>query len=492
MGRVWPIVLLFGQCVWSLPTYVATNTTAEDSDSVEQYEEKFIYQYIDHFNYLGQAGKNGEFKMRYLVSDKYWKGSSGPVLFYCGNEGSIVNFWENTGFVFALARKLNALVVFGEHRYYGKSLPFGSNSFTTENIGFLSIEQTLADYAILLKRVRKDYDIPKHPIFAFGGSYGGILAGYMRYKYPHIIAGAVASSAPFYSIAGKGDRHAFWHSVTETFRKADPTCPDSIREGFTSLLDLFRHGDRGVAMIAKAFNLCPTQFYVPYVEKQIIAWARNAFTLLAMVDYPYPAKFMADLPGHPVNLACSYMTGGNKLVGLGNITQLLYGRTKTCHDTYREYVACSDPTGCGTGPDNPPWDYQACTEMILPGGSTNVTDMFPALAFSIDMRQHYCQGKFKLGFSRLDWLATNYFGSDDDVRKASRIIFPNGDLDPWRSGGVLKDLSPSLIAITVKGGAHHLDLRAANKADPQSVIDARLRITKIIMQWMEEDHRRAQ
>ena len=49
-------------------------------------------------------------------------------------------------------------------------------------------------------------------------------------------------------------------------------------------------------------------------------WARNAFTLLAMVDYPYPADFMAKLPGHPVNVACSYIKGANKLAGLANIT----------------------------------------------------------------------------------------------------------------------------------------------------------------------------
>ena len=41
---------------------------------VEPYKEKFINQYIDHFNYIGQAGKNGLYKQRYLVSDKNWKG----------------------------------------------------------------------------------------------------------------------------------------------------------------------------------------------------------------------------------------------------------------------------------------------------------------------------------------------------------------------------------------------------------------------------------
>ena len=48
----------------------------------------------------------------------------------------------------------------------------------------------------------------------FLSSYGGMLSGYMRYKYPHIITAAVASSAPFYTIAGNRPRNEFFQAVT--------------------------------------------------------------------------------------------------------------------------------------------------------------------------------------------------------------------------------------------------------------------------------------
>lgn len=81
------------------------------------------------------------------------------------------------------------MVLFGEHRYYGKSLPFGDQSFTsTETVKYLTVDQTLMDYVRLIEKVKTEN--PKYkdsPVFAFGGSYGGMLAAWFRMKYPHVI-----------------------------------------------------------------------------------------------------------------------------------------------------------------------------------------------------------------------------------------------------------------------------------------------------------------
>ena len=44
-----------------------------------------------------------------------------------------------------------------------------------------------------------------------------MLSAYMRYKYPHIVDGGVASSAPFLTIAGKRPRSEFFQTVTEVY-----------------------------------------------------------------------------------------------------------------------------------------------------------------------------------------------------------------------------------------------------------------------------------
>ena len=57
-------------------------------------------------------------------------------------------------------------------RYYGTSLPFGeTKSFQVDRIGFLNMEQALADYAVLLKALGKVYGFENSKIVAFGGRY---------------------------------------------------------------------------------------------------------------------------------------------------------------------------------------------------------------------------------------------------------------------------------------------------------------------------------
>jgi lysosomal Pro-X carboxypeptidase len=62
----------------------------------------------------------------------------------------------------------------------------------------------------------------------------------------------------------------------------------------------------------------------------------------------------------------------------------------------------------------------------------------------------------------------------------------NGLKDPWTSGGVVESLSESVIAVIIPEGAHHLDLRSSNPADPQSVRAARNIYKKQIRMWIAD------
>ncbi|XP_077986758.1 dipeptidyl peptidase 2-like [Glandiceps talaboti] len=388
--------------------------------------------------------------------------------------------------MFEIAPQFKALLIFAEHRYYGKSLPFGDSSFTQKNIGLLTIEQALADFAVLIDHLKNSLDATKCPVIAFGGSYGGMLSAYMRFKYPNVVNGAIAASAPIYLVSRQVPRDSFfWQDVTHDFQLANSECPTAVEKAFTEINALVNQGQTGLQQLTEIFRLCK-----PLTKDRVehlLGWVRNSFTLLAMLDYPYPASFEANLPANPVKVACSYiLDNSGYLQGLAKAAGLYYNGTQgtlKCYDIETEFVECADPTGCGLGSASLAWDYQACTEFIMPAGSTNVTDMFPELPFTLQMRDEYCKKKWNI-VPRNDWVNVQFWGKD--ISSASNIVFSNGNLDPWRRGGVNASVSKSLVAILVEGGAHHLDLRFSNPADPPSVIKARQQEIQNIKQWIQE------
>ena len=55
-------------------------------------------------------------------------------------------------------------------RYYGKSLPFGpTKSFQMPYAGYLTVEQTMADFAVLIDHLKTSLNASNCPVIAFGG-----------------------------------------------------------------------------------------------------------------------------------------------------------------------------------------------------------------------------------------------------------------------------------------------------------------------------------
>ena len=62
----------------------------------------------------------------------------------------------------------------------------------------------------------------------------------------------------------------------------------------------------------------------------------------------------------------------------------------------------------------------------------------------------------------------------------------NGQYDPWSAGGVTEQLSNTLVSVIIKDGGHHVDLRAANSKDTDSIKDARAFERKHIDKWLDD------
>lgn len=111
-------------------------------------------------------------------------------------------------------------------------MPFGNKSFSApEFSGYLTSEQALADFAQLL--AEKINPKNERPVIAFGGSYGGMLSAWLRMKYPHLVKGAIAASAPILQFIVKPDR--FNTIVSSVFTVGHPNCSINIRNTFDLL-----------------------------------------------------------------------------------------------------------------------------------------------------------------------------------------------------------------------------------------------------------------
>ena len=145
---------------------------------------KYVEQPFSHF----ERNNIGNFKQRLCVYDKFWvENKSLPVFIYTGNESPVEEYVNNTGLVWNLAEKFSALIVFAEHRYFGESIP--NITGLRSCVAYLNSEEALADYASLVNRIKNDWGAKDSAIIAFGGSYGGMLAAWMRIQYPSAIDG---------------------------------------------------------------------------------------------------------------------------------------------------------------------------------------------------------------------------------------------------------------------------------------------------------------
>ncbi|XP_076950931.1 uncharacterized protein LOC143624066 [Bidens hawaiensis] len=440
------------------------------------YQIRYFQQTLNHFGFDDLP----KFPQRYLINTDHWSVPLGPIFLYCGNEGDIEWFAANSGFVWELAPRFRAMVIFPEHRYYGESMPYGSKDEAYKNIStlaHLTSTQALADFAVLITDLKRNLSSEASPVILFGGSYGGMLAAWMRLKYPHIAIGALAASAPVLQFEDLVPPETFYNIVSNDFKRESTSCFDTIKKSWDVITSLSRKVN-GLHHLAKTFHLCGEL----KSSNDLINWLDSAYSNLAMVDYPYPADFLMPLPAYPIKEVCKVIddsaNGANVLDRIFKGVNVYYNYTgeSKCFDLD------DDPHGMGG------WDWQACTEMIMPMSSDKDSSMFPEWTYNYTSYAEECVNEFGVK-PRPTWITTEFGGHDyKDVFKkfGSNIIFSNGRLDPWSGGGVVENISDSIVALVTEEGAHHLDLRAARTDDPDWLVAQRESEVKIIKGWIDD------
>uniref|UniRef100_A0A5B7BS65 Putative lysosomal Pro-X carboxypeptidase n=1 Tax=Davidia involucrata TaxID=16924 RepID=A0A5B7BS65_DAVIN len=445
-----------------------------------RYDTRYFAQRLDHFSFADLP----TFQQRYLINTDHWVGPTrlGPIFFYCGNEGDIEWFASNTGFVWELAPRFGAMIIFPEHRYYGESMPYGSRDEAYKNattLSYLTAEQALADFAVLLTDLKRNLSAEACPVVLFGGSYGGMLAAWMRLKYPHLAIGALASSAPVLQFEDIVPPETFYNIVSNSFKRESTSCFNTIKASWDVLISEGQKND-GLLQLTKTFHLCRK------LEKteDLSNWLDSAYSYLGMVNYPYPANFIMPLPANPIKEVC------RKIDDCPDGTSVLE-RIFEGVSVFYNYTGAAD---CFQLDDDPHgmdgWNWQACTEMVMPMSCNQDTSMYPAYDYNYSSFQEECWKDFRVK-PRPTWITTEFGGHDFKTALkmfGSNIIFSNGLLDPWSGGSVLEDVSETIIALVTEKGAHHIDLRVATAEDPDWLIEQRASEIKLIEGWINNYH----
>ncbi|PIN03729.1 Prolylcarboxypeptidase (angiotensinase C) [Handroanthus impetiginosus] len=439
------------------------------SASGDDFKAYFYTQTLDHFNYAPES--YATFELRYVINSRFWGGanSTSAIFAYLGAEAPLQIF---SSFMMDIAPLFKALVVFIEHRFYGESVPFGSMEKAMKNKtirGYFNSAQAIADYAEVLLHIKDKFSAHESPIIVTGGSYGGMLASWFRLKYPNIALGALASSAPVLYFDKITPQNGYYSIVTEDFKEASTSCYRIIQRSWSEI-DRIASKPNGLSILSRKFKTC--------------RHLNSSNELKNYLDdfYSYAAQYNPVQPVDSVKQVCDNIDGASKGTDiLGRIFRgiVSFEGNQTCYDT-NEYSP-PDETHIG-------WYWQTCSEMVMPIGRGENDTMFPAAPFNLQQFNEDCKASYGVS-PRPHWVTTYYGGLDIKLvlrRFGSNIIFSNGLKDPYSSGGVLQDISESILAVTTLNGSHCLDLYSATETDPKWLTDQRNKELNIIKGWIKQ------
>lgn len=146
----------------------------------------------------------------------------------------------------------------------------------------MTVEQALADTAHFITYIKSNAVTPgaqNSPVIVIGGQYSASLAAWSRQSYPHLVAGAWASSAPVLAVY---DQFQFKELSGAVYRHVGGNeCYENIEAGFAQMEQMVAAGQN--AQISEMFHLCNV-FDDPQDVQIFFSLMSEVFSLLAQFD----------------------------------------------------------------------------------------------------------------------------------------------------------------------------------------------------------------
>ncbi|CAG6006884.1 unnamed protein product, partial [Menidia menidia] len=450
---------------------------------LQHVKEGRIHQPLDHFN----RQKINTFPQKFFVNEVYWQRPDGPVFLFIGGEGPLFKYDVLTGHHVDMAKEHGALVLALEHRFYGDSI--NPDGLKTENLADLSSQQALADLAVFHQYISQCYNLShRHTWISFGGSYSGALSAWFRGKFPSLVYGAVASSAP---VKAKMDFSAY-NSVVGLSLKNEAVggsekCLAKVQEAFNVVEAALIGGN--FSQVAKDFSCCQ----IPKnLDDQIELMQNLADILMGTVQYNEESVLMSisDLCGVMTNISEKHegrMGAYNRLVKLSQKYRLT--TEEQCLDISHEKTlqVLMDTSLHTGGKAERQWTYQTCTEFGFYQTCEDTTCPFSGMS-TLQAQTKLCTTVFSISQHSLPAsiaFTNTYYGGDKP--NTHRVLYVNGGIDPWKELSVVKGTSgegDEIQTVFIEDAAHCADMSSGRVGERSSLRKAKQEIEKHVAGWL--------
>ncbi|XP_041851216.1 thymus-specific serine protease isoform X2 [Melanotaenia boesemani] len=455
---------------------------ASSYQPLQHVKEAWIHQPLDHFN-----RQDVSTFPQFFVNEAYWQHPDGPVFLFIGGEGPIFEFDVLAGHHVDMAKKHGALLLAVEHRFYGDSI--NPDGLKLDNLAALSSQQALADLAVFHHYISQSFNLShRNTWISFGGSYSGALSAWFRGKFPSLVYGAVASSAP---VKAQLDFSAYNNVVgLSLMNKAvggSEKCLAKVQEAFVAVEAALMGGNS--SQVATDFNCCQSP---KNLDDEIELMQNLADIVMGTVQYNEEGVLLSiiELCGVMTNTSELYkgdMEAYNRLVKLSEI----YRSTseEACLDISHEKTLkdLMDTSLHASKRAVRQWTYQTCTEFGFYQTCEDTTCPFSGM-LTLQTQTKLCATVFGISQHSLPArtaFTNSYYGGDNP--HTHRVLYVNGGIDPWKELSVIQSRTEEgdeAETVFIADTAHCADMSSGRVADRRSLKKARQDIEKHVGSWL--------
>ncbi|KAH8911725.1 serine carboxypeptidase S28 [Coniochaeta sp. PMI_546] len=489
-------------------------------------------QLIDHSN-----PSLGTFSQWYWWNTTFWKGPGSPVVLFTPGEveaPGYTGYLTNLTMIGQYAQEIGAATILLEHRFWGESTPY--EVLDNKALQYLTLNNSVHDLVYFARNVKLPFDTnsscnaPQAPWIQVGGSYSGALAAWTESISPGTYWAYHASSAPVQAV------YDYW----TYFVPVQKGMPQNCSRNFERIVDyidglIASKNTTEVNKLKALFRLedlshdddFTAAIGWPLGEWQGTQLFSNYSTFFQMCDTMEGVRL-------PSANGTNRRAPNATVPGVGGIgvekalpNYAAWFRTEFlpyfCSDTYG-YEDWSDPLSVGcfdsynaTSVMFKDWNYQntlnrqwywmTCNEPFYywQGGAPKERPSIMSRYVTAEYYQRQCDlffprdGNFTYGSAIGKTAETlNSWTQGWNLTNTTRLLWVNGEFDPWRSASVSSEFRPGGPLLSreeapvslLRDATHCNDLVVKNGAVNAGVRAAQQSAVATMRKWVDEFYSR--